>query len=56
MTSGTVVIWSLSRSDHGTRMPCSDWFGRSAAPVGTVSAMRHWKRFIKIPVSTDCYY
>jgi len=29
VTSGTLVIWSLSRSDHGTRMPCSDGFGRS---------------------------
>jgi len=26
MTSGTLIIWSLSRSDYGTRMPYSDEF------------------------------
>jgi len=30
VTSEMLVIWSLSHSDHGTRMPCSDGFGRSA--------------------------
>jgi len=29
MTTWTLVIWSLSRSDHGTRMPYSDWFSRT---------------------------
>jgi len=26
MTMWTLVIWSLSRLDHGTCMPCSDGF------------------------------
>jgi len=26
MTPGTLVIWSPSCTDHGTRMPCSDGF------------------------------
>jgi len=30
VTSGTLVIWSLSRSDHSTSMPCSDGFVQSA--------------------------
>jgi len=30
VTSGTLVIWSLSRSDHDTRRPCLDGFVRSA--------------------------
>jgi len=30
VTLGTLVIWSLSPSDHGTRMPCADGFVRSA--------------------------
>jgi len=30
VTSGTLVIWSLSHSDHGTRRPCLDGFVRSA--------------------------
>ena len=31
MTTGTLVIWSLSRLNHGTRMPRSDGFDRSAS-------------------------
>jgi len=30
MTTGTLIIWSLFCSDHGTRMPYSDRFGRSS--------------------------
>jgi len=30
MTIGTFIFWSLSRSDHGTRMPCSDGLRWSA--------------------------
>jgi len=26
MTSGTLVIWSLSRLDNGTHKPCPDGF------------------------------
>ena len=56
MTSGTLVIWSLSRLDNGTRMPCPDGFDWSGAPVWTASGMGHWKRLIEIAGGTDCYY
>jgi len=50
------VIWSFSRSNNGTRMPCRMGSARVGAPVWTVSGMGHWKRLIKIPGDTDCYY
>ena len=56
MTSGTLVIWSLSRLDNGTRMPCPNGFSWSAGSNRTASGMGHWKRLIKIPGGTDCYY
>ena len=34
---GTLVIWSLSRLDNGTRMPCHMGSTRVRAPVGTAS-------------------
>ena len=30
MTTGILVVWSLSSLDHGTRMLYSDGFGQSA--------------------------
>jgi len=33
VTSGTLVIWLLSRSDNGTRMPCYDGFTGVRDPV-----------------------
>ena len=56
MTLGTLVIWPLSRSDNGTRIPCSDGLARVRAPVWTASGIGHWKRLIKIPDDTYCYY
>ena len=56
MTSGTLVIWSLSRLDNGTRRPCPDGFDWSAGSSMTASGMGHWKRLIIIPGGTDCYY
>ena len=54
MTTGTLVIWSLSHLDNGTHI----WMGLTGvrAPVWTASGMGHWKRLIKIPCGTDCYY
>ena len=54
--SGTLVIWSLSRLDNGTRKPCPNGFDLSAGFSRTVSGMGHWKRMIKISGGTDCYY
>jgi len=31
VTSGTLVIWSLSRSDNDTHMSCSDGFSSSTS-------------------------
>ena len=56
MTSGTLVIWSFSRLDNGTRMPCRMGSTGVRAPVWTASGMGHWKRVIKIAGGTDCYY
>ena len=56
MTSGTLVIWSLSRLDNGTRRSCPDGSTGVRDPVWTASGMGHWKRLIKIPDDTDCYY
>jgi len=49
--TGTLVIWSLSRSDNDTRMPClscSDECCWRTAPVWTVNGIRHWNKLIKI--------
>ena len=56
MTSGTLVIWSLSRSDHGTRMLCSDGFNWRAGSDMNCQCMGHWKKLIKISSSIDYYY
>jgi len=41
VTSGTLVIWSLSHSDNGIRMPYSDEFDWSMTPVWNISGMGH---------------
>jgi len=56
VTSGTLVIWSLSHSDHGTRMPYLDGFVRSAGSGMNCQWHGHWRRLIKIPGGADCYY
>ena len=56
VTSGTLIIWSLSRLDNGTRMPCRMGSTGVRALVWTASGMGHWKRLIKIPSDTACYY
>ena len=55
MISRTLVIWLLSYSDNGTSHVRMGSYG-VRAPVWTDSGMRHWKRLIKIPGGTDCYY
>ena len=56
MTTGTLAIWSLSHSNHGTRMSYSDIFGRSVGSGMNCRGMGYWKRLIKIPGGADCYY
>ena len=56
MTSRTLVIWLLSRSDNDTRMLCSDGFGWSTSSGMNCQWYGHWKKLIKIPCSTDYYY
>ena len=56
MTSGTLVIWSLSSSDNVLVCHIRMVSARVRAPVWTVSGMWHWKRLIKILGATDCYY
>ena len=56
MTSRTPVIWSLSRSDNVTCSKVQIGSTRARAPVWTASGMGHWKRLIRIPGGTDCYY
>ena len=56
MTSGTLVIgyslvWIMAPVCH-IRMGSTG----VRAPVWTFSGMGHWKRLIKIPGGTDCYY
>ena len=56
MTSGTLVICHplirIMVPIYHIRMGSAGVW----APVWTVSGMRHWKRLIKIPSDTDCYY
>jgi len=56
VTLGTLVIWSLSRSDHGTRMPCLDGFVWSAGSDMNCQWYETLRRLIKIPDDTDYYY
>ena len=45
------LVWIMVPVDH-VRMGSTG----VRAPVGTASGMGHWKRLIKIPGGTDCYY
>ena len=56
MTSGTLIIWSLSRSDNGIRMSCSDGFVWSRDPAWTASGMDTGRDWLKILGDIDCYY
>jgi len=55
-TLGMLIIWSLYRSDNGTRMPYSDGCGWSTDSGMNFSGMRHWKKLIRLSGNTDCYY
>ena len=53
---GMLDIWSLSRSDHGTHMPCSDGFDWSASSDKNCQWYGTLKKLIKISDDNDCYY
>ena len=53
MTSGTLVIWSLSRLDNGTRRPCPDGFNWSA---GSSMNCQWYGTLEEIDSNTRCYW
>jgi len=55
MISGTLVIWSLSRSDNGIHSHVRMGSSGVRAPIWTASGMRHWKILI-ISGGTAWYY